>query len=85
MFDSAGNFWVADNFSVGWQGQDSLWEGHATKFAPNGRALSPITTGFTGGGMEGGTFGTAVDSTTMPGSLPTARRPSWYSIKTASR
>jgi hypothetical protein len=62
MFDSAGNFWVADNFSVGWQGQDSLWEGHATKFAPNGRALSPITTGFTGGGMEGGTFGTAVDS-----------------------
>jgi hypothetical protein len=62
MFDSEGNFWVANNFSVGWQGQDSLWEGHATKFAPNGRALSPITTGFTGGGMEGGTFGTAVDA-----------------------
>jgi hypothetical protein len=54
-------FWVADNFSVGWQGQDSLWEGHATKFAPNGTPLSPITTGFTGGGMEGGSFGLAVD------------------------
>jgi streptogramin lyase/5-hydroxyisourate hydrolase-like protein (transthyretin family) len=62
MFDSEGNLWVGDNFTVGWQGQDSLWQGHATKFAPNGRPLSPITTGFTGGGMEGGTFGTAVDS-----------------------
>lgn len=62
MFDSQGNLWVPDNFTVGWQGQDSLWEGHATKFAPNGQPLSPITTGFTGGGMEGGTFGTAVDA-----------------------
>ena len=62
MFDSEGNLWVGDNFSIGWQGQDSLWQGHATKFAPNGKPLSPITTGFTGGGMEGGTFGAAVDS-----------------------
>ena len=62
MFDSEGNFWATSNFTVGWQGQDSLWEGHATKFAPNGRAISPITTGFVGGGMEGGTFGTAVDA-----------------------
>ena len=62
MFDSQGNLWVPDNFTVGWQGQDSLWEGHATKFAPNGQPLSPITTGFTGGGMEGGTFGAAVDA-----------------------
>ncbi len=62
MFDSEGNLWVGDNFTVGWQGQDSLWQGHATKFAPNGKPLSPITTGFTGGGMEGGTFGAAVDS-----------------------
>jgi len=62
MFDSEGNLWVGDNFTVGWQGQDSLWEGHATKFAPNGKPLSPMTTGFTGGGMEGGTFGAAVDA-----------------------
>jgi hypothetical protein len=62
MFDSEGNLWVGDNFSVGWQGQDSLWEGHATKFAPNGRPLSPATIGFMGGGMEGGTFGAAVDA-----------------------
>ena len=62
MFDSEGNLWVGDNFTVGWQGQDSLWQGRATKFAPNGRALSPITTGFTGGGMEGGTFGAAIDA-----------------------
>jgi hypothetical protein len=62
MFDSEGNLWVGDNFTVGWQGQDTLWQGNATKFAPNGQPLSPITTGFTGGGMEGGTFGAAVDS-----------------------
>ncbi len=62
MFDSQGNLWVGDNFTVGWQGQDSLWQGNATKFDPNGKPLSPITTGFTGGGMEGGTFGAAVDA-----------------------
>jgi len=62
MFDSEGNLWVGDNFSIGWQGQDSLWQGNATKFAPNGKPLSPITAGFTGGGMEGGTFGAAVDA-----------------------
>ena len=62
MFDSEGNLWVGDNFTVGWQGQDSLWEGHATKFAPNGRPISPNITGFTGGGMEGGTFGAGVDA-----------------------
>jgi hypothetical protein len=49
MFDSEGNLWVGDNFTVGWQAQDTLWQGNATKFAPNGRPLSPITTGFAGG------------------------------------
>src|SRR5262245_49446042 len=62
MFDSEGNLWVGDNFTVGWQGQDSLWQGNATKFNPNGKPLSPITTGFAGGGMQGGTFGAAVDA-----------------------
>ncbi len=62
MFDSEGSLWVGNNFTVGWQGQDSLWQGSASKFASNGRPLSPITTGFTGGGMMGGTFGAAVDA-----------------------
>ena len=62
MFDSQGNLWVGDNFTIGWQGQDALWQGNASEFAPNGKPLSPITTGFTGGGMEGGTFGAAVDA-----------------------
>ena len=62
MFDSEGNLWVGDNFTIGWQGQDSLWQGNATKFAPNGQPISPITTGFAGGGMQGGTFGAAVDA-----------------------
>ena len=50
MFDSEGNLWVGDNFTIGWQAQDAFWQGNATKFAPNGRPLSPITTGFAGGG-----------------------------------
>ena len=62
MFDSEGNLWVGDNFTVGWQALDTLWQGNATKFAPNGKPLSPITTGFVGGGMQGGTFGAAVDA-----------------------
>src|SRR5215470_17297999 len=62
MFDSEGNLWTGDNFTVGWQGQDSLWQGNATKFNPNGKPLSPLTTGFTGGGMLGGSFGAAVDA-----------------------
>jgi DNA-binding beta-propeller fold protein YncE len=62
MFDSHGNAWVPDNFTVGFQGQDTLWQGNLSEFAPNGEALSPITTGFTGGGFEGGSFGGAIDS-----------------------
>ncbi len=62
MFDAEGNLWVGDNFTIGWQANDALWQGHATKFDPNGKPLSPITTGFAGGGMEGGTFGAAVDA-----------------------
>ncbi len=62
MFDSEGNLWVGDNFTVGWQAQDDLWQGNATKFDPNGRPISPITTGYAGGGMQGGTFGAAIDA-----------------------
>ena len=61
-FDSEGNLWTGDNFTVGWQGEDTLWQGNATKFAPNGRPLSPMTTGFAGGGMQGGSFGEAIDA-----------------------
>jgi hypothetical protein len=62
MFDSEGNLWIGNNFTVGWQGQDVLWQGNATKFDPNGRPLSPITTGFAGGGLQGASFGAAVDA-----------------------
>lgn len=62
MFDSEGNLWVGDNFTIGWQGQDTLWQGNATKFSPNGKPMSPTPTGFAGGGMQGGTFGLAIDA-----------------------
>ena len=62
MFDSEGNAWSGDNFLVGWQGHDDLWPGNLSKFGPNGRPLSPMTTGFTGGGVLGPGFGIAIDA-----------------------
>jgi streptogramin lyase len=62
MFDSQGNVWVGDNFLVGAQNQSILWDGNLTEFAPNGRPLSPMTTGFTGGGLSGVGFGLAIDA-----------------------
>src|SRR5262245_38599748 len=53
MFDSEGNLWVGDNFTIGWQGQDSFWQGNATKFDPNGKPLSTINTGYARGGKSG--------------------------------
>jgi hypothetical protein len=62
MIDSEGNAWVADNFSVGAQNQDASWTGNLTKFAPNGKALSPGPLGFRGGGLAGPGFGLALDA-----------------------
>ena len=62
MFDGEGNAWTGVNFIVGSQASDDLWDGNLSKFAPNGKPLSPATTGFHGGGIEGPGFGTAVDA-----------------------
>ena len=62
MFDSEGNAWAGDNFIVGAQNQDALWAGNLSKIAPNGKPLSPMTTGFTGGGLGGIGFGLAIDA-----------------------
>ena len=61
MFDSQGNVRVGNNFLVGAQNQAILWNGNLTKFAPNGAPLSPMTTGFSGGGLSGVGFGLAID------------------------
>ena len=52
---------------------------------PNGRPLSPMTTGFTGGGLLGPGFGTRSTPTTASGSTAPAARPSRCSTRTASR
>jgi len=62
MFDSQGNAWAASNFQVGAQAQDYFWQGGVAKFAPDGKPLSPMTTGFTGGGLLGPGFGLAIDA-----------------------
>ena len=65
MFDSQGN---GNNFVVGGQSQAILWNGNLSKFAPNGKPLSPMTTGFTSGGLAGVGFGLAIDGV-FPASL----------------
>jgi len=62
MFDSEGNAWVADNFTVGAQNLDASWTGGLSKFAPNGKALSPSPLGFRGGGIAGPGFGLTLDA-----------------------
>ncbi len=62
MIDSEGNVWVADNFTVGAQNQDASWTGGLTKFAPNGKPVSPSPLGFRGGGIAGPGFGLTLDA-----------------------
>ena len=62
MFDSQGNAWSGANFIVGSQGHDALWDGNMAEFASNGHPLSAMTTGFSGGGLQGPGFGTAIDA-----------------------
>jgi hypothetical protein len=62
MFDGEGNAWTGVNFIVGSQASDDFWDGNLSKFVPNGKPLSPETTGFQGGGIEGPGFGTAIDA-----------------------
>ena len=63
MFDSEGNAWTADNFMVGAQNVDDRpWSGTLSKFAPDGKPLSPAVTGFSGGGLGGPGFGLTLDA-----------------------
>ena len=85
MFDSEGNAWSGANFIVGSQGKDALWDGNLSKFAPNGRPLSPMTTGFHGGGLQGPGFGRRSMPTAACGSTAPPAGRSRYSTRTASR
>lgn len=61
--DREGNMWADDNFLVG--AQSTIFEGFGggiSKLAPNGKPLSPMTTGFRGGGIDGPGFGIALSA-----------------------
>ena len=61
MFDAEGNLWSGQNWMPGSQsGVIQSIGGGVVKFAPNGTALSPPITGFTGMGIDGVGWGTAV-------------------------
>jgi hypothetical protein len=85
MFDAEGNAWTGVNFIVGEQASDDLWDGNLSKFAPNGKPLSPATTGFQGGGIEGPGFGTAVDADGNVWVTSTGGKTTRFSTRTANR
>ena len=61
MFDADGNLWSGQNWMPGSQsGVIHNIGGGVIKFAPNGTPLSPPITGFTGMGLDGVGWGTAV-------------------------
>ena len=61
MFDAEGNLWSGQNWMPGSQsGVVHSIGGGVLKIAPNGVALSPAITGFTGMGIDGVGWGTAV-------------------------
>ena len=61
MFDAEGNLWSGMNWMPGSQsGVNKSIGGGVVKFTPNGIALSPPITGFTGMGIDGVGWGTAV-------------------------
>jgi hypothetical protein len=61
MFDAEGNLWSGQNWMPGSQsGVNKNIGGGVVKFTPNGIPLSPPITGFTGMGIDGVGWGTAV-------------------------
>lgn len=61
MFDAEGNLWSGMNWMPGSQsGVNKSTGGGVGKYSPNGTALSPPITGFTGMGIDGVGWGTAV-------------------------
>ena len=61
MFDADGNLWSGQNWMPGSQsGTIRNIGGGVIKFSPNGTPLSPPITGFTGMGLDGVGWGTAV-------------------------
>ncbi|MET4804786.1 hypothetical protein [Bradyrhizobium sp. LB11.1] len=61
MFDAEGNLWSGQNWMAGSQsGVNESIGGGVVKLSPNGTALSPPITGFTGMGIDGVGWGTAV-------------------------
>ncbi|MFY9843946.1 MAG: hypothetical protein WA718_12115 [Terriglobales bacterium] len=61
MFDSDANLWSGQNWMAGSQsGVNKSTGGGVVKLTPNGVALSPPITGFTGMGIDGVGWGTAV-------------------------
>ncbi|MGY4461183.1 hypothetical protein [Bradyrhizobium sp. LB13.1] len=61
MFDAEGNLWSGQNWMAGSQsGVNQSVGGGVVKLSPNGTALSPPITGFTGMGIDGVGWGTAV-------------------------
>ena len=84
MFDSEGNLWVGDNFTVGWQAQDTLWQGNFTSSHPTASRFRPSLPVFPAADSPEAHSVTPLTTKTMFGSPVMAATPSRSSISTAS-
>ncbi len=63
VIDGEGNMWSANNFLVGSQTTIfSQFGGGISKFAPNGKPLSPMIIGYQGGGVDSAGWGIAISA-----------------------
>ncbi len=86
MFDSEGNLWVGDNFTIGWQAQDTLWQGNFTQVRPERpRALADHDRVSLAADSPAAHSARPSTPTTTSGSPATAARRSRSSTRTASR
>ncbi|MGB8899737.1 MAG: hypothetical protein WCC90_11145, partial [Methylocella sp.] len=85
MFDSEGNLWVGDNFTVGWQASDALWQGHATSSRRTAARFRRSPRGSLAAAWREEPSALRSTPTTMPGSPATAASRSPCSTRPASR
>src|SRR5215831_948711 len=84
MFDSEGNLWVGDNFTVGWQGQDAFWQAMPPSSTPTANHCHRSPLGLPAACWAPHSARRSTPMTT-PGFLPMGASRLRYSTRTASR
>lgn len=85
MFDSEGNLWTGDNFTVGWQGRIRFGRATPPSSPPTASPCHPSRLGSSAVACWAAPSALRSMPRTTPGSPPTAASPSRFSTRTESR